>query len=360
VVRRVSEAYRRERGTPSDLRGDDRTLCARLKFFLPRDWPKITAPLAELAAVGAFPEARTLRVLDLGAGLGATGLGAAAFALALPGIEHVSIDAVDRDARALEIATRLSQHFARAAGLALELRPRVAALSPALLSSLSPPYELIVLGFVLNELGELEPERALHHARWLSRLSELLSDDGAIVVLEPALRQTSRTLQATRNLLAAAEGPPYVFAPCLHRGACPLLERERDWCHEQLPLELPEEIVPVARAAGLRISELTYSYLSLHRAPRSLAELDPSASLLRVVSAPLRSKGKLEIAVCGAGNARKLRRLERHASAVNQDIEGANRGAILRLSHDAADETAVQRVDSEMRTDAVQLIVGPA
>jgi ribosomal protein RSM22 (predicted rRNA methylase) len=359
VVRRVSEAYRRERGRPADLRGDDRTLCARLKFFLPRDWPKIAAPLAELAAVGALPTAKTLRVLDLGAGLGATGLGAAAFTLALSGVERVRIDAVDRDARALEIALSLSQHFARTASLALELRPRVAALSPALLSSLSPPYELIVLGFVLNEIGELEPERALHHARWLSRLSELLTDDGAIIVLEPALRETSRTLQATRSLLAAAEGPPYVFAPCLHRGACPLLERERDWCHEQLPLELPEEIVPVARTAGLRTSELTYSYLTLHRSPRSLAELDPSASLLRVVSGPLRSKGKLEIAVCGAGNTRKLRRLERHASAVNRDIESANRGAILRLSQGAADEAAVQRVDSHMLTDAVQLIVGP-
>jgi ribosomal protein RSM22 (predicted rRNA methylase) len=359
AVRRVSEAYRRERGTPADLRGDDRTLCARLKFFLPRDWPKVAAPLAELAAVGALPTAKALRVLDLGAGLGATGLGAAAFALARPGIEHVTIDAIDRDARALEIALALSQRFARTAGLALELRPHRAALNAELAACLSPPYQLIVLGFVLNELYEDEPDKALHHARWLSRLSELLTDDGAIVVLEPALRASSRTLQSTRGLLAAAAGPPYVFAPCLHRGACPLLERERDWCHEQLPLELPDEIAPVARAAGLRTSELTYSYLTLHRAPRSLAELDPSARLLRVVSAPLRSKGKLELSVCGAGAVRKLRRLERHASAGNHEIESANRGAILRLSPSETEETSVQRVTDHTRTEAVQLVAGP-
>jgi hypothetical protein len=357
AVRRVSEAYRRERGSPADLR-DREALCARLKFFLPRDWPKIAAPLAELASVGALPVAPLLRVLDLGAGLGTTGLGAASFALAQPGIERVRIDAIDRDSAALGVAAKLSERFARDAHLALELTPRVAALSAGLLDRLQPPYHLIVLGFVLNELGDVEPDAVRHHQQWLSRLSELLTDDGVIVVLEPALRTSSRTLQQVRGVLASASGPPYVFAPCLHRDACPLLERERDWCHEQLPLALPAQLIPIARAAGLRIAELTYSYLTLHRAPRSLAELDSRACLQRVVSGPLRSKGKLELVVCGGNATHKLRRLDRHASPSNRALETAGRGSILRLPQPDEQEPLARAVDADTVIEAVQGIAG--
>src|SRR5277367_2734245 len=45
---------------------------ARLGFSFARDVPKGAAAVRELVATGALPQGRTLRVLDLGAGLGAT------------------------------------------------------------------------------------------------------------------------------------------------------------------------------------------------------------------------------------------------------------------------------------------------
>jgi ribosomal protein RSM22 (predicted rRNA methylase) len=351
AVQRVSEAYRRQAGTPADLHGDRAALCARLRFFLPRDLPKIQAPLAELAAVDALSRARTLRVLDVGAGLGTTSLGTALFALEQLGIERVQVDAFDRDAAALAIAARLAKAAASDLNLALELTPIATPLGPALFKRARPPYQLIVLGFVLNELGDAQADAVAHHQQWLARLCELLAPDGALIVLEPALRATSRTLQQVRGLFAAAHGPPYVFAPCLHRGACPLLERERDWCHEQLPLALPPRLAQLARAAGLRTEDLSFSYLTLHRAARSLAELDPAARLVRVVSAPLRSKGKLEVAVCGAGDTRKLRRLDRHANDENGALGDVHRGHVLRLTEPAEQATTVRGVDADTRVE---------
>jgi ribosomal protein RSM22 (predicted rRNA methylase) len=365
AVRRVSEAYRRQGGSPADLRGDRAALCARLRFFLPRDLPKIQAPLAELTAAAAFPRARTLRVLDVGAGLGTTGLGTALFALEHAGVERVQVDAFDRDAAALALASRVAKRAASELGLALELTTFTAALGPALLERARGPYHLIVLGFVLNELGDEQADAVEHHRLWLARLCELLAPDGALIVLEPALRAQSRTLQEVRGRFAAAGGPPYVFAPCLHRDACPLLERERDWCHEQLPLALPSPLDGIARAAGLRTEDLSFSYLTLHRAARSLAELDAGARLLRVVSAPLRSKGKLEVAVCGPTATRKLRRLDRHASSENRALGGVHRGAVLRLPACAeepitaqgaaapASTPATRSVDAETRVEVV-------
>jgi ribosomal protein RSM22 (predicted rRNA methylase) len=356
AVRRVSAAYVRSHGSPAELPQDREALCARLKFFLPRDWPKIELPLAELLSVGALPSPAVLRVLDLGAGLGATSLGAASFALGCKGIERVRIELVDRDPSALRIAEALAGRFARSQSLAIELASRAARLRLGTLPELSPPYHLIVLGFVLNELASESGEDVEAQANWLVQLSRLLTEDGALIVLEPALRETSRNLQHVRNLIAAAAGPPYVFAPCLHREACPLLARERDWCHEQLPLELPPELIPIARAAGLRTRELTYSYLTLHRSQRSLAELLPDVRLLRVVSSPLPSKGKLELMVCSQGPTLKLRRLDRHISGTNRALENAGRGSILRLDPGADPDAAVQKVGPDATTSLLQTL----
>jgi hypothetical protein len=158
--------------------------------------------------------------------------------------------------------------------------------------------------------------------------------------------------------LLAHGGPPYLFAPCLHAGACPLLERERDWCHERLPLALPAAIAGVARDAGLREAELSYSYLTLTRAPRSLAELAraaPPEQLYRVDSATLASKGKLELALCGPGGATRARRLDRHARPANAAFAHGGRGQLLRFDGAQAKEAGeVLRVDADTRVEPIR------
>ena len=73
--------------------------------------------------------------------------------------------------------------------------------------------------------------------------------DVRLVVVEPALRDRTRHLHRVRERLMASEAVT-LFAPCLHRAACPALATKGDWCHEDLPLDLPEWLVPLARAAG--------------------------------------------------------------------------------------------------------------
>ena len=348
AVARLSAIYTGDRTRMPELAGDAEALCARLRFFLPRDLPKITAPLFELASVAALPAAGTLRVLDLGAGMGAMALGAAAVLSERAGVQALHVDAVDSDATALQLARLLFERWARAQGLQATFRTHVQTLRPAGPSALAGPYDVILLGFVLNELHPAEEGAGAHHAALLTSLAALLSPDGVLIALEPALRPQSRALQLARGLLLAAGGPPWVFAPCLHAGPCPLLEREREWCHERLPLALPAPLASIAREAGLRDTDLSYSYLTLCAQPRSLAELagreGPAA--LRVVTAPLRSKGKLELGVCTDGPARRLRLLDRHAHADNAALDASGRGSLLRLHG-----------PSELRDDA--LLVAP-
>jgi ribosomal protein RSM22 (predicted rRNA methylase) len=351
AVQRLHAVYTAERARMPELAGDAAALCARLRFFLPRDLPKISAPLHELARVGALAPRRTWRVLDLGAGLGACTLGALEVLTAAALVDALHVDAVDVDGDALELARALCERRAQASGIRLTFAShtqRLAARPPA---GLHGPYDLILLGFVLNELAHDDADPGLQNANVLRSLASLLASDGALIALEPALREPSRALQQARGHLIAGGGPPHVFAPCLHAGACPLLERERDWCHERLRVALPEPIAALARDAGLRAADLSYSYLTLCATPRSLSEIGevsdlPSApsTLLRVVSAPLPSKGKLELCVCADGPLRKLRLLDRHARAHGALLERVGRGSVLRVR------------DAELRGDA--LVVG--
>jgi len=332
AVRGLSEVYTRRRealGLASEAHA------ARLRFFLPRDLLKVTGPLAELGA--ELPRGPTWRVLDVGAGLGTSTLGVAAFAQT-HGVETLHVTALEQDAGALDVFATLAK-AAQAAGLvpAIELQPRRVDLTETEIGRL-PKVDLIVVGLALNELFiDLDEAERLDAAEsFLRSLLRRLDDGGTLIVIEPALRATSRSLQELRNRLG-----PHVFAPCLREGACPLMRRKRDWCHAALPIELPKALGQTAKAAGLRTGRLTFSYLTLRNDGARLAgHGDPRA--LRIVGGPVVSKGKTEWDGCGEAGLVHLRQLDRERSDVNGALDGALRGTRVRMSDAPADGSAVR------------------
>lgn len=330
-VAALSEAYNQDHAAPSRLTIEMQA--ARLGFFFPRDVPKGAAAVRELASLLSPHDGRVLRILDLGAGLGASTIGAARFVRAAGHIWPVESLAVDRDEIALRLAVRLA---ASVEGLALtswtgELRS----------APVRPPYDLILLGQVLCELdgAGTESDRAERHAQLLRSLLELLSPRGALVIIEPALRGPTRHLHRVRDRLATTGVT--IYSPCLHAGGCPMLRREQDWCHEQLAVDLPDWLVPVARAAGLRSEGLTFAQLVLRRDGLT------RRGALRVVSAPLRTKGRLDAWLCGEFSSgpdrRKVGRLDRHASDKNRVWDDVSRGELVVI------EPLTERIDAETR-----------
>jgi hypothetical protein len=138
-----------------------------------------------------------------------------------------------------------------------------------------------------------------------------------------------------------------VFAPCLHAKHCPVLAAEGDWCHEDLPVDLPPWVVPLARAAGLRWQGLTFSYLVLRRDDRRLvSELEHGGEAgtvhLRVISELLRTKGKAEVFACtAAGERLRMRRLDRDATD-----EGPGAAATRAWSHLGRGDVVTVRGDA--------------
>jgi hypothetical protein len=283
---------------------------ARLGFGFPRDVPKAAAAVRELVAVGRVRrdcESEPLRVLDLGAGLGATTWGALRALSAAGGRGWVDATWLDSDRAALELGLEVAR-AAPPGPMRLRARVHGQGLGSAARDLPAGRFDLVLVGQLLSEL-DLElpgPERVERHAALLADSVERhLDEHGSLVVIEPALRDRTRHLHRVRDaLLGAADRPPgmTVFAPCLHDARCPALAREADWCHEDLPVDVPSWLVPVAQAAGLRREGLTFSYLVLRRDGARLVDSMPAReghARLRVVSGAMPSKGKREAFVCG-------------------------------------------------------------
>jgi Mitochondrial small ribosomal subunit Rsm22 len=229
---------------------------------------------------------------------------------------------------------------------------------------------VVLVGQLLSEHGRGEGDRVARHVDLVTALArDALAPDGSLVIVEPALRDRTRHLHAVRDAILArgfggapqeTRGGLTVFAPCLHAAECPALAHPGDWCHEDLAVDLPPWLVPVARGAGLRWEGLTFSYLVLRTDGRTLRSALPSKGpLLRVVSGPLVSKGKREALLCGelvGGPGRvRARRLDRDKAPGNAVWESLPRGAVVRVEPPLSAESP--RIEESRSVDIVLPVV---
>jgi SAM-dependent methyltransferase len=345
MIERLSAKYRGEAVVlaPAD------ELAARTLFWFPRDLPKVHRAVRELADAGALP-ARPLRVLDLGAGLGATSLGVLR---ALPAPHRVAeVTAVDRDPRALELLTHVAANAVKD-----KLVPE-GTVFHTLTRDLAAPdwdadlgaFDLVLAGLSLVELAQAtadtEASRGAVIAERVRAILPHVAEDGALILLEPGNRGETRALHHARDASVAAGAT--VFAPCLHQRPCPMLRSERDWCHEDLAdYSLPPWLVPIAKLAGRRWEGITWSYLVLRRDGRTLRErVQPEGRVaLRVVSNVIETKGKSEVILCGdvPGEAaqRRVMELEREAKrAKAPKLAELRRGDVLHVAPEALEGDA--------------------
>src|SRR5262245_27146863 len=150
-------------------------LAARALFFTIADAMKVTVPLHELADRDALPARRPLRVVDVGAGCGAMTLGL------LTMVTDAAVTAIDRDRAALAIAAAAARELA-----GVTIATRVGDVAEAVI----PECDVVVMGSVPNEL----PPAA--QLALVERALAAIADDGAVIVVEPALRDTARALHA--------------------------------------------------------------------------------------------------------------------------------------------------------------------
>ncbi|XXF76838.1 small ribosomal subunit Rsm22 family protein [Myxococcaceae bacterium GXIMD 01537] len=308
-VKQLSHGLTRERQLAGARYMDDpKLLGAYLLFYWPVSYAQARQALGELPS-------RPRHVLDLGSGPGPL-----AFAALDAGAAEVT--AADRSKAALTLARALAVE----AGESLSTREW----DPTKKGPLPEgKYDVITMGHVLNELYGTGDKAVAQRAALLEQVLAQVKPGGSLLVLEPALRETSRALLQVRDVMV---GKGYaVRAPCMFRGACPALIKESDWCHAERQWQMPRVVEELARAAGLHKEALKMSYLALAPQGEAWPEL-PEGRLFRIVSEPLEGKGRHRYIGCGPEGRVGLAMQEKHRTEKNERFFKLRRGDVIAVS----------------------------
>jgi protein-L-isoaspartate O-methyltransferase len=304
-VRELSRGFTRDRRLAGErYLSDPGFLGAYLLHFWPVSYSQA------LLCLEMGKKARVTSALDVGAGPGPV-------SLALLDSGAARVTACDRSAAALSLARKL----ASARGHALTTRTWDSTRSTGMPRG---PFDLIAIGHTLNELWAGHPERIALRIELVHRLSEELSANGRILILEPALKGTAQEAIRVRDGLVK-EGLA-VEAPCIWQKDCPALPEGT--CHGEFDWNPPPGMVRLAHAARIGRETLKVAWFILRKrtdgtaledsAPGAGTEPTMSADggLYRVVSEPLLSKsGRIRYLVCGP--------LGRFALSARRDSPGA-------------------------------------
>jgi ribosomal protein RSM22 (predicted rRNA methylase) len=327
-VARISTLLTREReGLPAAYLKDEGLRKAYGAYFLPSNLAKIHKPLQELYVHprGLLAKAK-LRVLDIGAGPGTASLGMLTFFSQRERMPHLEFTAVDQVSGNLKMAEELFRSAVQSHPIEASLKTVLSGIA-GLDHYLSGQYDVIILSNVLNELFSRDEARIEKRAGMLNDiLKKSLVDDGCCIVIEPALRETTREMLDVRK--GILEEGLHVYSPCLFSGTCPALVNPKDWCHEDIPWDPPPLIKKIDNLTRLRKDALKFSYLVLRKDRFSLADVCGLNSF-RVVSEPLVSKGKVEFYICGAGERKIVARLDKDATPGNEPFRDLQRGSVV-------------------------------
>ncbi len=282
-VAKLSDLFTTERPKSDfpDYFADASLLAGYGVFFLPQSYTRTAFALSYARDFrGWRPPMDRARILDLGSGPGSCGV-AVAHRLLVDGAQRVSLHAIDKSPMALAAL----DDFADA------VLDRRVAVSTRVGDASRPDawpeetFDVIVAGFVMNELRSLDPPALL---KWVSDLKRRLHPEGLLIILEPALRVTSERLQRLSDQVAA-QGLLTRLGPDLDARPCPQLAQGLHWSHEARRWQAPASTEYVNRKLHRDLREVRFSYALF--SAQTCPPVPPTA--VRVVSDVQMIKGML-------------------------------------------------------------------
>ena len=302
---------------------------AYLSYFLPVNLSKIQVLLDEMPMT---PDARGVSVLDLGSGPGTGAVAVLDWWHRRGSTGALSVVALDTVTAALRQAGLLWNSFCSTAGVNtaslhtcegdLERRAWLEQIRG------KAPFDLIIMANCLNELYVDSKDTIGARADLVSEVLALLAPHGTLMIIEPALRETSRALHQVRDRLLE-ENRCTVYSPCLHENRCPALINPDDWCHEERPWEAPDSIQEIDKEVGFIKDALKFSYLLLRKDGTTIVER--RADRFRVVSELREMKGEKRAWLCNEQGRQEVGRQDRLASPHNEAFDQWHRGSIVQI-----------------------------
>lgn len=265
---------------------------------------------------------RPLQAIDFGSGLGAVGLGMALFAKLEqtlgrtdPWLKSLqSLAMIEKDSKSLKLSEDWLRFAFQKNSLPWETRPFHRRLDtegkyPTLLPPRAPKFDLWFSSYFLNEIWNAEDPKSLEASAraHLEAWDKHLHDQGIIVLIEPALKMSSRVLLEFRKVLL--QQPEFsrhyqILLPCLGHQACGALENPKDWCHDEVKWWRPEYIRKIDEITELDHKTLPMSYLVIQKRSQPL---EHDTSVHRIVSAVYEEGQDYVFYTCGKDGKKKTR-----------------------------------------------------
>lgn len=264
-----------------------------------------------------------LHVLDIGCGDGA---GIYGFYYALKDahfIREFNLMGIDTVAKMLERARILGRWLIRQdARVKVFFRRQI--IKDLSLLNYRKRYNIILC---INSLAEIVKSEKIP-VWFIHSLLKRLTDDGLLVIIEPALKKFVRRLMRLRDgLVSQRKG--IVLLPCLHDNPCALMlvDARKEWCHQSVHWSPPDFLNIINEGLNREIDVLKFAYLViaknkvLYDRPRGY----------RVISQLLKEKGKARCFICTSQGRVELTRLSKSMTADNADFDLMCKGDILQL-----------------------------
>ena len=346
-----SDRFNKFREFDADAYGKrDLSILAYGNFYFSRTWTAMTFAMAEAHLFRGWnpPKKGPVRILDLGAGTGASGLPCLHY-LRSQGLEnHLQLEAVDYSSKSLAFLKKL--HSSKN-----DLWPdtRISTTRQDLKFSPSDDnrkkYDLILLGYSLNELLEEDDDES-NYTQLFSSLPDLLKSNGMAIITEPAQSDLCHLLQRKCSDLVHGNRNLYLHAPYFNGKSCPLAANQSKYfSHEVRKFTPPETVEKINRPLNLEIREVKFGLSILGTTkPR---ELGRENQVCRIISPLKKRKGTVSfIGMASNGNEYtfEFQRRDIQKEELN-DLMNLARGDIIEFSgineNETEDRVRLQKMD---------------
>ena len=331
-----SDRFNKFRDFDADAYGKrDLSILAYGNFYYPRTWTAMTFALAEACHIRGWspPKKGPVRILDLGSGTGASGLSCLHF-LQNQGIEnHMQLEAVDYSSKSLVFVKKV-----HAANRGLWPDSRI---STARMDLNFPfdednrkKYDLILLGYSLNELLDVDDDDHENYRQLLSYLPGLLKNNGLAIITEPAQAEICHTLHRNCAKLTKEDANAFLHAPYFNGMCCPLADNQSKYfSHEVRKMSPPSIMEKINRPLNLEIREVKFG-LSMLGTIRP-KDLGHGQQVCRIISPIKKRKGTVSfigMASDGKEYTYEFQRRDLQKEELN-DLLCLTRGDILTLKN---------------------------
>ena len=297
---------------------------AYFAYNFPMNLMKVMAIVKELRYIypKTFRNKNKLRILDIGCGDGAGMFG---LYLGFESSAAISLTGYDVSRQMLMRCKELTKWLKnRHSNVSVKLLRRK--ISRGIFKKTTQKYNIILFANSLVEIFEEDEIRL----QFIEQVLKCTTNDGILIVIEPALKKFSRRLMNLRQGIIEKQRS-YVLLPCLHKNVCPLLEirKQKEWCHQSVSWEPPDFMKILNQGLNREINYLKFSYLVVSK--KDYAKHFCNGFL--AISHLLREKGRKRCFLCTSNGRVELVRLDKSKSKLNMEFDNISKGDVIALKN---------------------------